>query len=207
LKKIFTLADGRKTRFHTENNKFIGCQVALSQTPVVAIHKLQEILRGRRRNIPWWPIAEINQVEKLLDKNMTVIEFGSGGSTIWLASRIKRVLAIEHNHEWAESVSDRLRVAGIRNCEVQHRSGTDYYGSENLPSCDVADPVFQCSFPRQRKLGGGTGCRSQKYGSKKLFAKAKGIAVLWWPCALLMQCETLKTLNKIGDRSERSMDR
>jgi hypothetical protein len=44
---------------------------------------------------------ELAVIEKLLSPEMTMMEFGSGGSTQWLSARVKAVHSIEHCKEWA----------------------------------------------------------------------------------------------------------
>jgi predicted O-methyltransferase YrrM len=39
---------------------------------------------------------------------MRVLEFGSGGSTMWLAQRTAEVVSIENSSEWAEEIARRL---------------------------------------------------------------------------------------------------
>ena len=54
--------------------------------------------------IPWWSYGVIDFVEERLSKTMTVLEFGSGGSTVWLAARVAEVVTIENDPKWAAIV-------------------------------------------------------------------------------------------------------
>lgn len=54
--------------------------------------------------IPWWSYGVIDFVEERLAKTMSVLEFGSGGSTVWLATRVAQVVTVENNPEWAAIV-------------------------------------------------------------------------------------------------------
>lgn len=56
---------------------------------------------------PWLHPAAVCYLESLLTKDMTVIEHGCGGSTLWLASRVKQVYCIDDNAEWVEAVKKR----------------------------------------------------------------------------------------------------
>lgn len=56
---------------------------------------------------PWLHPAAVCYLESLLTKDMTVIEHGCGGSTLWLASRVKQVYCIDDNAEWVEAVKRR----------------------------------------------------------------------------------------------------
>ena len=71
-------------------------------------------------NRPWWasrppeqvlkerkPFLHPDVIERLhgmLKKDMTVLEHGSGGSTLWFEDRVERVIAVEQNMRWAEAV-------------------------------------------------------------------------------------------------------
>jgi hypothetical protein len=54
--------------------------------------------------IPWWSYGVIDFVDERLSKSMSVLEFGSGGSTLWLSSRVEKVLTIENDSGWAQMV-------------------------------------------------------------------------------------------------------
>jgi predicted O-methyltransferase YrrM len=48
-----------------------------------------------------------------------VWEFGSGGSTLWLARRANQLISIEDDAEWYIAVTDALSERGIGNAEVR----------------------------------------------------------------------------------------
>lgn len=98
--------------------------------PIVAAQRASIFISGMRPPQPWWPLPAIKKVEAKLNPGMTAIEFGSGSSTIWLGKRVRSVLAREHNAEWARTTRDRLREAGLENCDVQHRTGHSYFKIE-----------------------------------------------------------------------------
>jgi len=53
-------------------------------------------------------------------KGARVFEFGSGGSTLWLADRVKRLLSIEDNVEWFSAVLAELHARRpLPNVEMQ----------------------------------------------------------------------------------------
>ena len=57
-------------------------------------------------NTPWLPYLAIDYLDNYLKPDMTVFEWGSGGSTIWFAQRVKSVISIEHNPEWTVSLDN-----------------------------------------------------------------------------------------------------
>jgi len=50
-------------------------------------------------------IPEIQAIETLLNPDWHVLEYGSGASTAWFATRVKRVTSIEHNRRWANALT------------------------------------------------------------------------------------------------------
>src|SRR6185436_12325922 len=63
--------------------------------------------------IPWFSYAAIDFLEKHLREDMSVCEYGSGGSTIFFAKRTKSVFSIENDPQWFQRVSDRLRTEAL----------------------------------------------------------------------------------------------
>ena len=58
--------------------------------------------------VPWLCAEAIAYLESLLSPIMTVLEHGSGGSTLWFAQRVKRVLAVENDPDWVAALAPRL---------------------------------------------------------------------------------------------------
>lgn len=54
---------------------------------------------------PWYTFPAIEYLKSLDFSRSTVLEFGSGASSAWWASRSKSVMAVEHNKNWFEMVS------------------------------------------------------------------------------------------------------
>ena len=67
---------------------------------------------------PWFSFAAIEFLEKILNKDMVVYEYGSGGSTLFFSEHAKKVISVEHNKEWHEKMSIQISSSGIQNCEV-----------------------------------------------------------------------------------------
>jgi len=68
--------------------------------------------------IPWFSYAAIDFLEEFLRPQMTVCEYGSGGSTLFFAKRVKSVFSIEDNEGWYELVSQSVRRANLQNVSV-----------------------------------------------------------------------------------------
>lgn len=80
---------------------------------------------------PWWPRAAITGVGEALPPAGMVFEFGGGGSTLWLHDLGARVICVEHDREWFESLSGRLPADVEMVLREPTTSGT--VGSEVAP--------------------------------------------------------------------------
>jgi len=65
--------------------------------------------------IPWLTYDAISWVRKYLKPDMRVFEYGSGGSTIYIASRVRELVSVEHNREWFDLVRHVIQDRGITN--------------------------------------------------------------------------------------------
>jgi hypothetical protein len=55
--------------------------------------------------LPWITYPAIEFLKKRVHPNMSVFEYGSGGSTLWWASRVKEVVSVEHDREWYQKIA------------------------------------------------------------------------------------------------------
>jgi hypothetical protein len=56
------------------------------------------------RPVPWITYPSLFFLEPRVRADMSVFEFGSGSSTLWWASRVRRVVSCEHDQAWFEQV-------------------------------------------------------------------------------------------------------
>ena len=63
---------------------------------------------------PWWNRRAIRYLSRQVRPGDRAFEWGSGGSTVWLARRGVSVTSIEHDPEWAQRVTDRCPAADVR---------------------------------------------------------------------------------------------
>jgi hypothetical protein len=65
--------------------------------------------------LPWITYGTIDWLNRHLTKNMTVFEWGSGGSTMFFAQRVKQVITIEHDPLWYQDVTNVLEMKRCKN--------------------------------------------------------------------------------------------
>lgn len=125
FKKIIRGCDLRKTRFHDEKGNLVGWS-GLLNAPKAFMSGFARVIFNRRPNLPWISYNAIRDLNIIMRPNWSVIEFGSGSSTAWLAKRCKTLYSIEDNREWFEYVSAQLVNKGCDNVNYVLQSGASY---------------------------------------------------------------------------------
>lgn len=54
--------------------------------------------------IPWFTYPSVDFLKEKLKNNLTVFEYGCGGSTKWFAERVNQITAVEDHKDWMEFV-------------------------------------------------------------------------------------------------------
>lgn len=68
---------------------------------------------------PWTSQAAIRIFEKILTKEMTGFEYGSGNSTLFFAKHLKHITSVEHNDGWFKIVKDKLEQRNQTNIDYR----------------------------------------------------------------------------------------
>lgn len=66
--------------------------------------------------LPWYTYCAIHFLSERIRGKTDVFEYGVGNSTLWWATKVRRVVACEHNREWYEH----FRSLVPRNVDLQH---------------------------------------------------------------------------------------
>ena len=77
--------------------------------------------------LPVYPLLTEQAIEFLEEflsgRSARVLEFGAGSSTVWLASRVAELTAIEHSPVWVQDVRRQLRGMRLNATVIQAREG------------------------------------------------------------------------------------
>lgn len=65
---------------------------------------------------PWLTYPAISWLNKYINKEMKVFEFGSGNSTLFFSNRAASVISVEHDEKWYGKVAAQLKNNNIQNC-------------------------------------------------------------------------------------------
>lgn len=68
--------------------------------------------------LPWITKEAVVKLDEELDDSDNVLEFGSGGSTIFFAKRCARVTSIETSSEWLVKTRAKLTEQGLENVKL-----------------------------------------------------------------------------------------
>ena len=70
-----------------------------------------------KERIPWMPFGATEWLKHFLKKDMKVFEWGSGGSTLFIAKRVKQIVSVEHDIKFHAFLSELFKKDNIFNCE------------------------------------------------------------------------------------------
>ena len=68
--------------------------------------------------LPWWSLSAIQEMEKHLNNNHRVFEWGSGGSSVFLARRCRELTTIEHEPDWFDLVEKTMTALEIQGSQL-----------------------------------------------------------------------------------------
>jgi predicted O-methyltransferase YrrM len=83
---------------------------------------------GRTPERPWIVPASIGWLRRRIRSDWSILELGSGRSTVWFARRAGRVLSLEDNEFWFPRTRERLEEAGLVNADLRLRAVEDFPG-------------------------------------------------------------------------------
>lgn len=89
------------------------------KTIISDITNHKDFLKGKwtlEIGYPWLSLGAIIALEGIVNKRLRVLEFGSGGSTIFWAKNCKNVKSFETNADWYQKVQQ--KVKRYRNVEI-----------------------------------------------------------------------------------------
>lgn len=112
-----------------------------------------------QRKIPWWTPESVIFVDAILNSDDVVVEYGSGGSSLFFAKRCKKVLSFETNPQWAQAVQSAYENLGFNNISL---TVVNTYEDVNknidnlidLPTviCVDSDDIFNRDYIQDRLL-------------------------------------------------------
>lgn len=81
----------------------------LSKTGWIESFKIRQPIDADREPLPWYTYPAIEYVKQLDFSEREVFEYGSGNSTIFWSKLAQRVVSIENNQKWYETVQKKVQ--------------------------------------------------------------------------------------------------
>lgn len=85
----------------------------------------QSAVNASGEPIPWINYSMLHFLMPRLPEDISLLEFGSGNSTLYWASKVKQVVAVEHHPVWIDYI--RKQFAGIPNIQLLTAGDDDGY--------------------------------------------------------------------------------
>ena len=127
LTKILKGSHLRKSRLHDHKGRIVPFNRMLSNMPRAAVSGLLRVALDIRPPIPWISYDAAKVISNFLDPSKTVLEFGSGMSTLWYARQVGKVVSVESNRQWYDRMKDIISERGINNIEYRFAKNEDEY--------------------------------------------------------------------------------
>jgi len=131
INKIVTGGEAHKSRFHDEKGNLLDLGGFVYLPHCLATTTLRLTI-GYRPVLPWLSYRAIEQLDKLLRPDQTMLEWGSGMSTLWFAQRVGHLTSIEDYQPWYEKV--KLTLTSINNVDYQFKTDDHYFNLDQYPN-------------------------------------------------------------------------
>lgn len=95
LLNVFSLYSLRRSGFLNDVGWFKSFEAGMS-------------IDSKSAPIPWITYSALNFLEKRTHNNMVIFEYSCGNSTLWWASRTKKLVSCEHNRLWYEKMKQQI---------------------------------------------------------------------------------------------------
>ena len=98
--------------------------------------------------VPWYTYSAIETLKSIVRPNMTVFEYGGGGSTAWWSTRVERIVSVDHDPDWVSQMRKTLRAGDVFDlveinaaCDSAHERALKGYFDLGLPQYSTDDPA------------------------------------------------------------------
>ncbi len=125
----------------------------------IRVHQILQVLYGNSatllnkssidRNgqpIPWFSYPAIEYLDRLNLSDKSIFEYGSGSSTLFFATRCKRIISVEHNESWFKKINE----STYNNVSVLYRPNEDEYIGEIKQYNERFDVIVIDGIPSSR---------------------------------------------------------
>ena len=105
--KVFTVHEGPYMELYDLMSRDHKNQY-LIETGFYESEKIRQSVDGSFNPIPWLTFPLVELLKERVHNNLRVFEWGSGNSTLWWEQYTQSVVAVEHDRNWFEQISQKL---------------------------------------------------------------------------------------------------
>lgn len=91
---------------------------------------------------PWLTQDSNKFLEQYLTKEDNVLEFGSGGSTLFFAKKCKHIVTFEHDILWYNKIITEIKKKDLKNIQLNYFQDESYYKEVNKLNDQFFDVVL-----------------------------------------------------------------
>ena len=124
--KLIAGAPSRKTRFHDASGRSVPVGRALRNGSRALVGAIGRVMLDVRPARPWISFDAQALIDERLDAESSVLEFGSGMSTLWFARRVGRIVSREDHAGWHGEIAGRLADSNAE-IDYRHAPGREEY--------------------------------------------------------------------------------
>lgn len=84
---------------------------------------------------PWLSDTVVDFLDRYVKKDHSVFEWGSGGSTVYLADKVRSIISVENDPEWHKQITDSLRSSDNANVILVSPDSGTCQDIMNLDAC------------------------------------------------------------------------
>lgn len=133
LDRFVSGGGSRRSRLHDEKGNRVDLK-GLAYAPRALGGALLRLAFNWRPALPWISYRAIADLNRIVDRDSVVAEFGSGMSTVWLARRARTVVSHEDCPAWHDKVVGILARHGLGNVELSlHTDPLRYASLDDVP--------------------------------------------------------------------------
>jgi SAM-dependent methyltransferase len=121
--KVIGPDERRRSRFHTERGDLMPLEGWATVLPSTWGHFTYRVARE-----PWMTRPAIRYLDRLIRRTWTVIEFGSGYSTVWLARRCATLTSLEDDPQWYDRAVELIAGEHCNNATLRLEPQTAFPG-------------------------------------------------------------------------------
>ncbi|AWW29128.1 class I SAM-dependent methyltransferase [Echinicola strongylocentroti] len=96
---------------------------------------------------PWFAPSAVNFLKKWLEPEMVGLEFGSGASSKFFASRVNKLVSVEHHEGWYTHVHQWMDENGLENIDYRLITEKEIDEPKNLPAFFKTHQLTKKDYP------------------------------------------------------------